>query len=96
MDVDGDEADSQEQVVKKLVRYALACEYQRMPIKRANITEKGWCYVVCMKAGLIRSSNGQAARSFQTCIRTCANATQKCIWYADGRTAWPREGHFEG
>ena len=41
MDVDGDEADSQEQVVKKLVRYALACEYQRIPIKRANITEKG-------------------------------------------------------
>ncbi|KAG0651572.1 hypothetical protein D0Z07_1727 [Hyphodiscus hymeniophilus] len=40
MDVDGDEADSQDQVVKKLVRYALACEYQRVPIKRANITEK--------------------------------------------------------
>lgn len=41
MEADGDEADSQDQVVKKLVRYALACEYQRMPIKRANITEKG-------------------------------------------------------
>lgn len=40
MEVDGDE-DSQDQVVKKFVRYALACEYQRMPIKRANITEKG-------------------------------------------------------
>jgi len=40
MEVDGDEADSQDQVVKKLVRYALACEYQRMPIKRTNITEK--------------------------------------------------------
>lgn len=41
MEVDGEEADSLDQVVKKLVRYALACEYQRMPIKRANITEKG-------------------------------------------------------
>ena len=44
MEVDGDEADSQDQVVKKLVRYALACEYQRMPIKRANIAEKGLHY----------------------------------------------------
>jgi hypothetical protein len=53
MDVDGDEADSQEQVVKKLVRYALACEYQRMPIKRANITEKGWSCIVGTRPGLI-------------------------------------------
>ena len=65
MDVDGDEADSQDQVVKKLVRYALACEYQRMPIKRANITEKGRSYIACIEAGLIRNSHGQAARSFQ-------------------------------
>lgn len=44
MDVDGDGDDTQDQVVKRLVRYALACEYQRLPIKRANITEKGeWC-----------------------------------------------------
>jgi hypothetical protein len=40
MEVDPD-ADSQDQVVKKLVRYALACEYQRVPIKRTGITEKG-------------------------------------------------------
>ena len=45
MDVDGSEADSQEQAVKKLVRYALACEYQRIPIKRANISEKGSCSI---------------------------------------------------
>jgi len=37
-DADGD---SQEQLVKKLVRYALACEYQRIPIRRAGISEKG-------------------------------------------------------
>ena len=41
MEVDGDQADSPDQVVKKLVRYALACEYQRVVIKRGNITEKG-------------------------------------------------------
>lgn len=40
MELDAGE-DSQEQLVKKLVRYALACEYQRMPIRRAGITEKG-------------------------------------------------------
>lgn len=40
MEVDGDE--NQGQIVKKLVRYALACEYQRQPIKRSGISEKGW------------------------------------------------------
>lgn len=34
-------AESQNQAVKKLVRYALACEYQRMPIKRTGMAEKG-------------------------------------------------------
>ena len=37
--MDGEE--SQEQVVKKLVRYALACEFQRLPIRRSGISEKG-------------------------------------------------------
>lgn len=40
VDLDGD-GDNQNQVVKKLVRYALACEYQRLPIKRTGIAEKG-------------------------------------------------------
>ena len=41
-DVDiGDGENSQDQVVKKLVRYALACEYSRLPITRAGIREKG-------------------------------------------------------
>lgn len=40
MEVDGEE--SQDLAVKKLVRYALACEYQRLPIKRTGISEKGW------------------------------------------------------
>jgi hypothetical protein len=39
MEVGGEE--SQDQVVKKMVRYALACEYQRIPIKRTGIAEKG-------------------------------------------------------
>ncbi|KUJ23625.1 MAGE-domain-containing protein [Mollisia scopiformis] len=39
MDVDA-RPDAQDQTVKKMVRYALACEYQRMPIRRAGISEK--------------------------------------------------------
>ncbi|TAQ85960.1 hypothetical protein B7494_g5727 [Chlorociboria aeruginascens] len=39
MDVDG-EAESDEQVVKKFVRYALACEFSRQPITRVGIREK--------------------------------------------------------
>ena len=41
MDVDGDLDESQDQVVKKMVRYALACEFQRKSIKRQEISEKG-------------------------------------------------------
>jgi hypothetical protein len=47
MDEDGDE--TQDQLVKKLVRYALACEYSRTSIKREGIRERGmssWQYEV--------------------------------------------------
>lgn len=30
-----------DQLVKKFVRYALACEYQRIPIRKAAVSEKG-------------------------------------------------------
>jgi hypothetical protein len=39
MDVEGQEGE--EQLVKKFVRYVLACEYQRIPIRRAAVSEKG-------------------------------------------------------
>lgn len=39
LDAHGGE-DSQDQLVKKLVRYALACEYSRQHIKRDGIREK--------------------------------------------------------
>lgn len=46
MEVDGDLDESQDQVVKKMVRYALACEFQRKSIKRQDISDKGGnsCY----------------------------------------------------
>ena len=33
--------DSEDQLIKKLVRYALACEYSRQPIRREGIRDKG-------------------------------------------------------
>ena len=36
---EGHEGDAQ--VVKRFVRYALACEYQRKYIRRADVTDKG-------------------------------------------------------
>lgn len=35
------EENSKDQFVKKLVRYALACEYARLPIRRDGIKDKG-------------------------------------------------------
>lgn len=42
-DMDGVHRDDSEQnqMVKKLVRYALACEYSRTPIRREGIKDKG-------------------------------------------------------
>lgn len=40
MDMDVGDGNSQDQVVKKFVRYALACEYSRQPIARVGIREK--------------------------------------------------------
>ena len=41
MEIDENEKESKDQLVKKLVRYALACEYQRLPIRREGIRDKG-------------------------------------------------------
>lgn len=40
-ELDGDGDKSKSQLVKKLVRYALACEFSRQPIRRDGIREKG-------------------------------------------------------
>jgi hypothetical protein len=43
VDDEGEDGGSQDQLVKKLVRYALACEYSRQPIRREGIRDKGIC-----------------------------------------------------
>ncbi|KAI5867735.1 MAGE-domain-containing protein [Durotheca rogersii] len=40
VDMERGARDAEDQVVKKLVRYALACEYARMPIRRDGIRDK--------------------------------------------------------
>ncbi len=77
MDVDDAEPNPQDQVVKKLVRYALACEYQRVSIKRAGITEKG-AFSQCVRSQwlMIICSYWQAAGNLQARFRWCATGTQ--------------------
>lgn len=43
---------------KGLVRYALACEHARKPIKRQDINEKGECSVTCVpgRVGVLTSA----------------------------------------
>lgn len=55
-DVDMDRAGgadntSEDQLVKKLVRYALACEYARIPIRRDGIRDKGSQVIVPFLTG---------------------------------------------
>ncbi|KAI6249034.1 hypothetical protein HI914_03007 [Erysiphe necator] len=48
-DDDNNEANSSEdldQTVKKVIRYVLACDYQRLTIKRSGITEKGFIMIL--------------------------------------------------
>ena len=82
MDVDGEE--SMDQAVKKLVRYALACEYQRITIKRTGISEKGqYCGLHDLFDVDIRSSR-KAAPLLQTCVRGSTEAATDKVWHGDG------------
>lgn len=49
IDIDGmgeGGASDEDQLVKKFVRYALACEYARLPIRRDGVREKGTSQVL--------------------------------------------------
>ncbi|RKF76664.1 putative mage family protein [Golovinomyces cichoracearum] len=67
-DIDGME--DLNQTVKKLVRYALACEYQRSTIKRTGITERGLS-LFHVKKILIRQSlenRSEAQEQLRNCL----------------------------
>lgn len=63
MDVDGAGSNLQDQTVKRLVRYALACEYQRVRITRAGINEKGKSPRLVVRQVIDYDSHWQAAGS---------------------------------
>ncbi|RDL41042.1 uncharacterized protein BP5553_01021 [Venustampulla echinocandica] len=90
MDLDG-ETDSQDQVVKKLVRYALACEFQRVPIKRVGISEKGQCSTTSCDLHADYGSSGKTTRQLQTGVRCSATAFAIKIWHGDDGTTRTRE-----
>lgn len=92
MDLDG-QADSQDQVVKKLVRYALACEFQRIPIKRVGISEKGQHPTIPSFLRANCSSSGEAAWQLQGGIRCSSKAFAIQIRHGDDRTTGKRESH---
>ena len=70
------EPDGQDHFVKKMVRYALACEYQRTSIKRTGITEKGerqvWGLAVTDKLVI-----GKQRRSFKRVFEAAQKQLQK-------------------
>lgn len=82
MDVDG--AESMDQAVKKLVRYALACEYQRITIKRTGISEKGQCCRLHGCMDIDTRSAWKAAPLIQTRLRGSTEAITNKVWHGDG------------
>jgi hypothetical protein len=95
MEVDAG-ADTQDQAVKKLVRYALACEFQRLVIRRTGIAEKGWSPMLRMSSCTKDFSIGKCiSRIIQTHIRRGTEAITKQIWNGNGRAARKRKGAAE-
>lgn len=83
--------DERSQMVKNLVRYALACEYSRTPIRRDGIRDKG-IDTNCSQNPVptpsltISSARCQRARVQEgVCRRT--DAVTGDVWHGDGRAA---------
>ena len=92
--MDGEE--SQEQVVKKLVRYALACEFQRLPIRRAGISEKGLYKVLYQSLRADINSDHETTGPFQESFRPSPETAQAEIWHGNDRVTRERKDHYKG
>lgn len=55
-ETNGASSTADDQMAKKLVRYAISCEYSRTPIKRDGIKERG------IVIGMIGIGGGEAVR----------------------------------
>lgn len=93
MDVDdqaGNSAD--DQLAKKLVRYAISCEYSRTPIRRDGIKERGmgssnFTTTACADTGQVLGNQG---RSFKR-IFALAQKQLKHVWGMELRELPVRE-----
>jgi hypothetical protein len=99
LDDDGDEhmehtgqRDETSQLIKNLLRYALACEYSRTPIRRDGIKEKGTYREKLVPLGrplTPLSAWCEWARIQEgVCWRT--EAITGHVWHGDGRAAYQR------
>lgn len=82
------------QMVKNLVRLALASEYSRTPIRRADINAKGKlqrCQHYHLLADL--GSNGCAITAVQNSLWRSTDTVAGHIWYGDDRITTQRQGH---
>jgi hypothetical protein len=99
LDDDGDEhmeymgqRDETSQLIKNLVRYALACEYSRTPIRRDGIKEKGTCRegLVLLGHPLTPLSAWCKRARVQEGVRWRTEAITGHLWHGDGRVAYQR------
>lgn len=88
------------QLIKKLVRYAMACDFSRTPIRRDGIKEKGVLIRPQEMQALAKLTLDDSAwrpkSIFQENIRRGAENPPRCIWHGNGRTACQRETNKRG
>ncbi len=94
MDVDGEAIQSaDQQLAKKLVRYAISCEYSRTQIRRDGIKERGndgTIHTFCMKWADLLVVLGNQGRSFRR-IFALAQKQLRLVWGMELRELPVRE-----
>lgn len=94
MDVDGQAGSSaDDQLAKKLVRYAISCDYSRTPIRRDGIKERGKIYLQLRLMRVLLTLFkvlGNQGRSFKR-IFALAQKQLKHVWGMELRELPVRE-----
>lgn len=89
----------EDQLAKKLVRYALSCEFSRTPIRRQGIREKGRVYPVGgshFRRRLTRDSPRRAPARVQKGLCARSRAAEEDIWHGDETAARARKANTRG
>lgn len=100
MDIDPRAGGFENQLAKKLVRYALSCEFARTPIRRQGIREKGELQpnleAYLDKRRLTGASPWRASAGFQEGLCTRARAAAENLRNGDETAACPRKANTRG